>query len=64
MSEIDDLGALLYDLEDELKCLEADFAIAKSDEYITKIEGWIDEVYSDIITTRETLAKLEREQNV
>lgn len=60
MAEVDNLRALLYDLEDEFTCLEADYRLAASEEGIIAIEDHIDEVCFDINTTREALAKLER----
>ena len=64
MAEVDDLRALLYELEDELTCLQADYRLAATEEGIVAIEGYIDEICSDITITRQAIAKLERRQNV
>ena len=64
MAEVDDLRASLYDLEDELTCLRADYELAVGDEDIAEIEECIDDISSDIGLTRHAITKLESRQNV
>lgn len=64
MSEVNDLKAELYDLEDEFTCLKADYRLAASDEDIIVIKRRIDQICADIVIVRRVIAKFERGQNV
>lgn len=64
MAEVDNLRAFLYELEDELVCLRADYRLAASEEGIVAIAEAIDEICSGITTTQQAIVKLESCQNV
>ena len=56
MSEADNLRARVFDLEDELTCLEIDHELAKEDGEETWVGEEMDEVYLELANIRNQLA--------
>jgi hypothetical protein len=58
MSEADNLRARVFDLEDELTCLEIDHELTKEDGEETWVEEEMNEVYLELASIRNQLTEL------
>jgi hypothetical protein len=58
MSEADNLRARVFDLEDELVCLEIDLELTKECGEETWVEEEMDEVYLELANIQNQLVKL------
>lgn len=63
ISELDDLCAAIFGMEDELVCLYADRTTVESDEKLEKIEQEISDAHNRIAVSFETIQLLERENH-
>jgi hypothetical protein len=57
MSEADNLRARIFDLEDELTCLEIDHELAGESGEVGWVEEEMDEVYLELAGIRNQLAE-------
>lgn len=59
MSEVDNLKAQIYDLEDEFTCLKIDLMLVENDEAAEKIKKVIDELLLSLTSIYNNLIELE-----